>query len=577
MIKFFNLFFCFIISFPFCFGLDKNPEIKRVCLDYSTSTITISWQSINDTCNSFQKNVIYSSENEGQWVKILEIFNKNINEISYSIGNLTSVWKYKIVSYTSCNNIDSFTSAAVYIDKTPPSNIYIDSVSFDMNSQNIIIGWSVNTSPDIKGYKIYKYYNSVNDFISYSYTTFIKLPFYTSTNPEHFTVASFDSCNLYSLISPPQKAVYLSGKYDTCKKSITLNWSNYEGWQNKKVFLILNRNKNGFKDIIDVSNLNSYNLNILSSDKYVSFLIRTINNDNGYTSSSNIINFNIKTDSIPSFMYLSNVTVEENSFLKISLEIDAGSTFDSLFVFKQFSSSKPEIFATLIKQSNSSHYEFLDYDVAINSESYQYFAKCINVCKDTLKISNKGKSILLKHSYQNDENYTLIWNAYSGWQAGVKEQYIQNKLNNTWNTSTISPVNNFKFNLDNLIQNQDSICFRILDVENKSIYNTENHSFSNALCFKKQGQYFFPHSINPLSNINNVFKIYGNNLDILESKLEIFNRWGAKIFDSNDIISGWNFKINDKPINLGTYFFKAYLKDQNNNSHYFNGTIIVIY
>lgn len=577
MIKFFNLFFSFIICLPICFGLDKNPEIKRVCLDYNTSTVTISWETINDTCNSFNKNVIYSSENEGAWIKIIEIFNKNINEISFSVTNKSSIWKYKIVSYSACNNIDSFTSSPKYIEKDPPNNIEIDSVSFDPVSQNIIIGWKANSSKDVKGYKIFTNNNSVNVFVTYTYIPYANLASYTSSNPENFTIASFDSCYNYSLISSPQKTSYLSGKYDSCKKTYEISWTNYFGWSNTKSYLVINRNKTGFKELIDVTGLNTYYFKHLSVDKSFSFYIRTVNISTNYTSSSNTLSFYTKQDSIPTFMYLSNVTVEDNISLKISLEIDPGSSFDSLFVYKTSSTFNYKLFETSNKLVNQSHYEFIDLNVTPNAESYKYIIKCINTCKDTIMISNSGKSILLSQNYLNDEFYQLNWNPYSNWQNGLKEQQIQYRLNDNWNTKLISPASTLKFNLNDYLENYDSVCFRIYNVENKSSINTESVSISNFLCFKKQGNYFFPKTINPTSNVNNLFRVFGTNLEFEETQMEIYNRWGEKIYQSKDIVSGWDFTRNNKPIEMGTYIYKIFIKDKNLFTHSFYGTILVIY
>ncbi|MCC6722530.1 MAG: gliding motility-associated C-terminal domain-containing protein [Bacteroidia bacterium] len=576
MIKLFNLFFIIIIQISLCHGIDKSPEIKRVCLDYKTSSVTIYWEKIYDNCNSFQKIILYSSENEGSWTKLTEIININLTEITIPINNLTSIWKFKITAYTSCNNIDSFTSNSVYIDKTPPFNIEIDSVSFDKKSQNIIIGWKNNSSNDIKGYKIYKYNNSVHDFISYSYNPYVILNTYSYINPEYFSIASFDSCNLYSLISKTHKAVYINNTYDTCKKSIKLSWNNYEGWNNIKSFLIITKNYKSTEELINVTGINSFTFKHLSNDSLINIYIKTINLDNGFTSSSNTIFIKSRKEITPNYTYLSNVTVENNSFLNISLEIDSISTVDTIVLYKSSDNSNFLFINKWISSKNKTLYEYKDYDVRVNNLSYQYIARTFNFCKDTISVSNIGTSILLNKIFIKENEYLFKWNRYIGWEKGVYKQFFQNSLNLfTWNTVFETNNDFMDFNFNNTIEETDSICFKIINQENINSLNLESISQSNIICIKKPNKYYFPQTINPLSN-NNIFKIYGNNENLLKSQLDIYNRWGQKIFSSDNIINGWDFKVNEIPVDIGTYFYVVKILDNNNIQKTFKGTVLVI-
>ena len=57
------------------------------------------------------------------------------------------------------------------------------------------------------------------------------------------------------------------------------------------------------------------------------------------------------------------------------------------------------------------------------------------------------------------------------------------------------------------------------------------------------------------------FPVFSNFEEILNFKLEIFNRWGELIFDTKDIQGGWNGTYNGVAVQSGTYTWKVTYKD----------------
>ncbi|OFY71332.1 MAG: hypothetical protein A3G23_04020 [Bacteroidetes bacterium RIFCSPLOWO2_12_FULL_37_12] len=64
-----------------------------------------------------------------------------------------------------------------------------------------------------------------------------------------------------------------------------------------------------------------------------------------------------------------------------------------------------------------------------------------------------------------------------------------------------------------------------------------------------------------------------------EMKMEIFNRWGQKIFETNDPVGGWNGNYpNGKPCDLGTYIYSVTGKDAKGNALHkaIRGSVVLI-
>lgn len=87
---------------------------------------------------------------------------------------------------------------------------------------------------------------------------------------------------------------------------------------------------------------------------------------------------------------------------------------------------------------------------------------------------------------------------------------------------------------------------------------------------------YVPNAFTPNEDeINPIFKAYGTN--VKEFTMEIFDRWGERIFWVSDINDGWNGTYKDNPAPIGTYVYKitykSYVKD---DEEYLIGRVTLI-
>lgn len=563
----------------FCYGLDKAPVILRVCLDNNTSIATVCWKGQTDPCNSFKSYYVYSSENNGPWILEAKINNINISCLPIFLKDINSFWKFKITAHSGCNGIDSFSSNETSIDQLKPPLLELDSVSFDLGTQNLSAGWKVNPASDTKGYRIYQYNNSVNNLIQDLDSSSVVLSGFNKNNPSYITLATFDSCNLFSPISSPQKAAYLSGNMDTCLRTIVLNWTSYEGWSNAEQYLYVNKNNTGYRNqpVTLINNKNYVSINNITLGDSLCFLIRTKETVLKKTSSSNSICFYTRKLNPPTFNYMSNVTVQNDANLEISFDIDITADIDTLVVEKALSgTSNYSIFKkyhkSLLKTTNT----FQDPSADFNSYSYTYRTKTFDKCLNLTSTSNIGTSILLNKPLFINEEYHLKWNPYKGWELGISDQNIEYSYDRfTWNTlQKVTPSASILIFKDQVTVT-DSVCFRIENNETLNKLGKAAVSISNIHCVYVIKDFYLPGTINPNSH-NNTFKIYGSGIDKTRQKLEIYNRWGEKVFESTDLQSGWDGKINGEIADMGNYIYKATFYDQTNKYYLKTGSLLII-
>jgi gliding motility-associated-like protein len=57
---------------------------------------------------------------------------------------------------------------------------------------------------------------------------------------------------------------------------------------------------------------------------------------------------------------------------------------------------------------------------------------------------------------------------------------------------------------------------------------------------------------------NDIFRVKNTNLS--QFQLQVFNRWGEKVFETTDADEGWDGTFRDEPQELGVYVWKAEYK-----------------
>ncbi|MFH1321978.1 MAG: gliding motility-associated C-terminal domain-containing protein [Bacteroidota bacterium] len=86
---------------------------------------------------------------------------------------------------------------------------------------------------------------------------------------------------------------------------------------------------------------------------------------------------------------------------------------------------------------------------------------------------------------------------------------------------------------------------------------------------------YIPNTFSPNGDgINDLFCPAGTSIS--EFKLQIFNRWGEMIFESDDINNQWDGKFRNSIVPAGAYVYMVYAKGYEKGQVFKNGTVKVI-
>lgn len=95
-------------------------------------------------------------------------------------------------------------------------------------------------------------------------------------------------------------------------------------------------------------------------------------------------------------------------------------------------------------------------------------------------------------------------------------------------------------------------------------------------CFGLESDLIMPNVFTPNSDgINDLF-VPIRYSGIEKAKLDIYNRWGEKIFTSDDVKSGWDGNSDNFAMQDGTYFWLVTYTSTNGSLRYLSGTVTVI-
>ena len=95
----------------------------------------------------------------------------------------------------------------------------------------------------------------------------------------------------------------------------------------------------------------------------------------------------------------------------------------------------------------------------------------------------------------------------------------------------------------------------------------EGTSFSNTVCIDQFSTIYVPNAFAP-SGKNVEFRPIFTDVETVKNyKMEIFDRWGSKLFETTDPLVGWDGRKGSQTMPQGTYTFL--IKAEQSNGHHF--------
>lgn len=336
--------------------------------------------------------------------------------------------------------------------------------------------------------------------------------------------------------------------------TIQLFWDSVKSnpYSNRLLLFRTNNNQNrliGTTKDFDIKTITDNDARDLKNNNYCYYLVTTdICDRYGDTSKKVCLNDNAPNNFNVQFF---NATVVDNKAVQINWFSAPADSFWKYEIYKSI--GRNESFTKLTEITNIFDTSFTDENVKVNTTSYCYKIVNYNVCGVPNLQGKKTCSIVLKGSIDPFVNY-IDWLSYDFWEAGVKKYeilktepgYYKNNIFNQYNEKVLSAIDN-NLNYDNGLYE-----YTVIAYENAGGKN--GFSQSNTIELVQPPVVYAPNAFTPNSDgLNETYKT--SHAFVKDFNLQIYNRWGERIFETNNKYEDFKGWFKQKQATSDVYFY----------------------
>ncbi len=472
-------------------------------------------------------------------------------------------------------------------DNLAPTQPVIETVTVDDNN-NITTYWYPVNVPDLNFYRI----QSINIFTQ----QFINIGTVPTTAPTEFIftsasttnsttigVIAFDQCGNEASFGTAVTSIFVEGFHTECSLEVLLSWTAYDGWaEGVTNYGIYSTVDGGTPVLIDEVGFQSlFYMAEVEPNKDYCFWIEARSNGIQRPARSNRYCVETTYPQIVAFNYLHRVTTIDDNTISVQLlqDLDADGTIYELYRAKG-SGSFLKI-ATLPK-TNVDIQEYIDTEVDPSGILYKYKWHAFDGCNTFISESNVSTNIALLIVADNREltNY-LSWNEYTGWEGSVIAYDIYRKTVTDADfvllTSVLPNQLLYDDNVEAFSTTGGDFCYMVRAREGQNSFGMPATSESNKTCVSQEPLIWIPNTIVINGQPENrIFKPVASFIDFDTYQMEIYNKWGEKLFSSSDIENGWDGHYMGNPVREDYYQYIIVFRDGGGKSYIERDVVYVL-
>jgi gliding motility-associated-like protein len=304
---------------------------------------------------------------------------------------------------------------------------------------------------------------------------------------------------------------------------------------------------------------------------YTYFLV-TLNRCNKPGPSSYKVSSTKEFESPIDASYLITATVVDNKDVKVVWSATTEGDFGNYDIYRRANTPSAEFvhYASTYERTDTM---FIDTKVDVQHKSYCYAIVVNDDCGHISRKSNVGCNIVLSGE-SVPWKHTLHWNKYQDWQADVNNYELSRSVDTgiLWPRATMD-ASTLGFEDEVFDYDWGGYWYEILAKENPGDYNAESRS--NRIYLIQP----------PLLHVPNAFTVNRDNLNevwgivpvfVREYELNVFNRWGERVFHSIDKKKQWDgYYKGVQETNL-VYIYTITYTGWDNSIHRVKGTVTIL-
>jgi gliding motility-associated-like protein len=229
---------------------------------------------------------------------------------------------------------------------------------------------------------------------------------------------------------------------------------------------------------------------------------------------------------------------------------------------------------------NSDILSFTDGSASTGTSSFFYRVVVVDSCGNDKFTSNIGRTVFLEASADDNFKNHLVWNDYEGWYGEVESYNIYRVMDGYWEPGPIANVpfgtNRYIDDVSEFYESHAKFCYVLEAIQGiDTVYAFTDTSLSNEACAIQPIKVYTPNAFTP-GGTNPVFKPVQIFIDVNTYTFNVFNRWGEKVFETNDPDSGWDGNLEGSKAPQGVYIYKVEFKGVSGNEFLKRGTFTLL-
>jgi len=468
----------------------------------------------------------------------------------------------------------------------------IDWVTVDTTNDFVDISWNQNAASDTYGYVIYGliggFWVPLDTVWGINITTY-EYPGTTSDiAPESFRVTAFDSCFTSSVpptyqtsaLSNPHTTIHVTDELEICERNINLAWTPYEGWDEgiDRYEIIVSIGGSPFEVIGSVGGDEyAYSHLDLIYDVTYCYFIRAVSNNDSISYSNRICRY-VARPSQASFHYLATATHTLGNEIEVVCYTDGASSVNSYEVEVRPPGDTYFSLAAIVPPTGTNWVNYLDADVSPQKGAYEYQVHLIDSCGNIGLSSEVVRTIFLEVNVDPVKMLNVLsWSSYIGFDGDIVEYKVYRGENGIFSptpiATTLPGVRSFVDDVSAFMKSEGEFCYRVEAIESTNSYGFEETAFSNTVCAVMEPIVYIPNAF-IVNGENPIFLPIVSLYEFDSYELNIYNRWGEIIFNTQDKDLGWDGRGNDGDMKSeGTYVYLVTFQDREGNDYVFRGTV----
>ena len=544
---------------------------------------TLIWTLPAVTCGAVNAYLIYAARNpQGPYQLLTTITNPN--QTRYFHNNIDGgTWYYYMQTDANCGAQTRRSSDT--LDNQPPSLNPVLVVSV-IDNRSVDIRWRRNPSPEVVGYIIYKLTNSglvpIANVPNRDTIHYVDATATPSVKIETYQVLAVDACNNTSLFDQNHNTVLLKATQSKCNQTITLKWNIYKNaataLSKHEIWVGENGRNPSLIASVGAADTTYILRNVTDRVRYNIFVkaIQSVSNISSRSSDTTILADIIQPVTT---LLLKNASVTDKKQIEIIWLWNRNAKIDSVRVLRgDKDSGYVEI--KKFKAPTVLDDEAFFVDTSANPSLHSYFYKIETKDQCGVKrLSNFAMTPHLTGKGAANRRNLLNWNRL---QVPIGEAigYQVYRIVSGVPTLVGLPVDTSIFDFPDVVGSDEPlVCYRLGANFRYALPDgstEEGTSFSNTVCIDQFSTIWVPNAFAP-SGKNVEFRPVFTYIETVKTyKMEIFDRWGNKIFETTDPMVGWDGRKGSQAMPQGTYTFL--IKAEQGNGHTFaeRGVVMLV-